>query len=189
MFIYRSTGPTSIPDRSSVMFWTPAIAVSLIAVSNTVTSWAYLYPEQFKHYFGQDDLIRFWFTLNLVILALYFTVCSGAKFNVSGLWMSLPCAVLGAFLVGYAYSKLGPTRTFFGVELGVIEGEETVNEFPFTLGHPQYKGAIIFLFGVWCAFRHTAELTILTGIWIVSFMLQIMVEAAPVVETVAQVSQ
>jgi hypothetical protein len=98
-------------------------------------------------------------------------------------------AVHGAFLVGYAYSKLGPTRTFFGVELGIVEGKEAVNEFPFTLGHPQYKGAIIFLFGLWSTFSHTPELTILTGIWIISFMIQLIVEVGPAGSTAVPVSQ
>jgi hypothetical protein len=90
------------------MFWAVARTVPLIVLSNAVTSWAYLYPDQFTLYFKQGTLIKFWVTLNVAILCMYLFVCSGAKFNVNALWIALPCMALGAFLAGYAYSKLGP---------------------------------------------------------------------------------
>jgi protein-S-isoprenylcysteine O-methyltransferase Ste14 len=168
------------------MVWSVILIIPLIVLSNAVTSWVYLFPDHFKLYFSQDSLIRFWFSLNLIILGLYLILCTRATFNFPALWLSLPCIALGAFLAIYAYSKLGLTRTFFGVELGLVDGGKSVDEFPFTLGHPQYKGASLFVLGLWLAFKHKLELTVVTGIWIVSFMVQLMIEAEPAIRTISR---
>ena len=152
--------------------------VVLIVLQDAATSWAYVDPDSFSQHFTQEHLITFWFVTNVTILILYMGLCLQAKFNVYGLWLAAPMSLLGMFLIGYAYSQLGTTRTFFGVELGVIEKREYTG-FPFSLGHAQYKGCIFFLLGVWCAFRHTHELTAMTGVWIVSFLVQMLIETGP----------
>lgn len=101
-----------------------------------------------------------------------------AKFNIKALWMSLPCICMGLFLIGYSYSKLGITRTFFGAELGVVD-DAKYEGFPFSLGHSQYKGFVILILGLWFAFGHTHELTATTGFWIISFMVQMLIETQP----------
>ena len=147
-----------------------------IVCSNIFASWAYLYPENFKEHFSQNELIVYWFTSNLIILGLYLILCVQAKINVTSLWLSLPCIVLGGFLIAYSYKKMGIKRTFFGVELGVIEDDVKIESFPFNLGHVQYKGFIILLLGLWLSCKHSHELTIVTGFWILSFMVQMYIE-------------
>jgi uncharacterized membrane protein YwaF len=123
------------------------IAVPLIVLSTWCTSFAYLKPDMFKKYCTQADLIRGWSTINIIVASIYVIVCIRARFNRHGLWMSIPCILLGAYIVGYAYAKLGPTRTFFGTELGAIDAADPILEFPFRLGHAQYKGIIMLLLG------------------------------------------
>ncbi|KAK8894472.1 hypothetical protein M9Y10_022906 [Tritrichomonas musculus] len=159
-----------------MMLW--IIIWPAIILSNFLASWAYLHPESFKQHFTQDQLIYFWFSLNLGILVLYLILCMKAKFNVKALWMSFPCIFMGIFLIGYTFSKLGITRTFFGAELGVVD-DVKYEGFPFSLGHAQYKGFIILILGIWFAFGHTHELTATTGFWIVSFMVQMLIETGP----------
>lgn len=147
-----------------------------IALSNVIVSWAYLKPESFKEHFTQGDLIRMWVVINAFTLFLHILVCRKAVFNIHGLWLSIPFCLLGIFIIGYAYSRMGTTRTFFGQELGLVEDEQLIEGFPFSLGHAQYKGFIILLLGIWFAFRHTHELTAMTGVWIISFLVQMLIE-------------
>jgi hypothetical protein len=106
-------------------------------------------------------------------------VCARAGFNRHGLWMSIPCVLLGAYIIGYASAKLGLRRTFFGAELGVTDAADPIAEFPFNIGHAQYKGAIMLLLGAWFAFTPTVELTSVTGAWVLSYMVQVIVESCP----------
>lgn len=153
--------------------------IPAIVTSNVLTSWAYLKPESFKEHFSQSDLIKLWVAVNSFTLILHILICRKAVFNVHGLWLSIPFCLLGLFLIGYAYNRMGTKRTFFGQELGVIEDEEPIEGFPFSLGHAQYKGFIILLLGIWFAFRHNHELTAMTGIWIISFLVQMLIETPP----------
>jgi hypothetical protein len=159
------------------MWW--LLTIPLIALSNTVSSWAYLSPDSFTKYFSQQDLIRMWLIAGGLTLALYLAICARAKLNTYGLWMSIPCVLLGIFLLGYSTWQLGIVRTFFGVELGVADDVQPIRTFPFSLSHAQYKGAVILLLGIWFAFHHTIPLTVNTGVWIIAFLLQMIVESQP----------
>jgi hypothetical protein len=155
------------------------LTAPLIGTSTFLTSYAYLKPNEFKERFTQSDLITVWTTINAIAISLYLIVGFRSGFNRHGLWMSIPCVLLGAYIVGYSYSKLGRTRTFFGAELGLVEDAELINEFPFNLGHAQYKGVIVLLLGVWFAFIHTAELASITGLWVLAYLVQVLVESIP----------
>jgi hypothetical protein len=170
------------------MLWILLLILPAIVLSNVLTGLAFAYPEVLKAYLTQPELVRYWVTLNLIIAGLYLAACFRSQFNRAALWMTLPCIVLGAFLVGYSYAKLGTLRTFFGRELGLVGGD-LVAEFPFTLGHPQYQGAIILILGIWFAFKHNLELTVITGLWVVSVMVQLMVEAPPAAGPTAGVTR
>jgi hypothetical protein len=160
------------------------IAVPLIVLSTCFTSFAYSKPDLFKEKFTQTDLIRRWCTINIIIASIYIIVCVRAGFNRHGLWMSIPCILLGAYIVGYDYSKLGPTRTFFGAELGATDATDPIPDFPFNLGHAQYKGIVMLLLGAWFAFMPTPELTTITGVWVLSYMVQVIVESSANVSSV-----
>jgi isoprenylcysteine carboxyl methyltransferase (ICMT) family protein YpbQ len=159
------------------MWW--LLKIPLVALSNKVLSWAYLSPDSFSAHFSQQDLIKFWLTANGLTVALYLAICARAKLNIHGLWMSIPCVILGIAILVMSIRQLGVVRTFFGVELGVVDDAQPIQTFPFSLGHPQYKGAVILLLGIWFAFHHTVPLTFNTGVWIVAFLLQMIVESQP----------
>jgi hypothetical protein len=160
-----------------IMWWLATIP--LIALSSTVMSWAYLSPDSFTAHFSQPDLVKIWVTANCLAVALYLAICARGKLNVYGLWMSVPCVVIGISILGYTTWRLGIARTFFGAELGVVEDAQPIQTFPFSLGHAQYKGAVMLLLGIWFAFHHTVPLTLNTGVWIVAFLLQMIVESRP----------
>jgi hypothetical protein len=169
---------THLSSFGDQMLWILLFVLPLIVLSNVLTGLAYAYPDSLKNTLTQPELIQYWVTLTILIAVFYAIACFRSQFNTAALWMALPCIIFGAFLIGYGYAKLGPVKTFFGRELGIVSGP-LVTEFPFSLGHPQYKGAIILILGIWFAFKHNLELTIITGLWIVSVMVQLMIEAPP----------
>lgn len=126
-------------------------------------------------YFEHDELVLIIISLMVVTTILYIHISAKAKFNVAGLWMTIPLLLLGGYLVISTYIKLGKKGTFFGRQYKIYT-ELELKEFPFSLGHAQYKGCIIMLLGWWFAFKHTHELTGMTGLWIISIMIQMAVE-------------
>lgn len=155
------------------MLW--ILIVPTIIATTGASAWAYLYPENFNSRFTQGQLISFLVTTQLITLSLFLVCCIRSGVNKAGMWLALPLICLGLFLVGYSYTKLGMVRTFFGAELGVVE-EESYHGFPFSLGHAQYKGMVLLVFGIWCAFHPTHEITALTGIWTVALCIQMFIE-------------
>lgn len=128
-------------------------------------------------YFEHDELVLIIISLIVVTAVLYIHISAKAQFNVAGLWMAIPLLLLGGYLVISTHIKLGKKGTFFGREYKIYAEELT--GFPFSIGHAQYKGCIIMLLGWWCAFKHTHELTGMTGLWIISIMIQMTVETPP----------
>ena len=155
------------------MLW--IVMVPTIVFSNIASSWAYLYPDDFQKHFSQEQLIVWWISINIINLSLFLILCLQAKVRPQALLIGIPFILLGIFLIGYSYFKLGPIRTFFGYEMGKVN-DMKIQSFPFNLGHVQYKGFIILLFGLWFSCNHTHELTAITGFWIVSFLVQMWVE-------------
>lgn len=152
--------------------------LTAIIALNVTGYCAYNNADFLKTYVDQDQLIMIIMSLVIIEFILYAFIASKAKFNTAGLWMSIPMILLGGYLVGSAYSKLGKEKTFFGRELNGLDHKD-MECFPFSIGHAQYKGCIIMILGFWFAFRHTHELTAMTGVWIISFMIQMAVETPP----------
>jgi len=158
------------------MLW--VVIVLSISSAAIAESWAYLYPQSFLEYFTQHQLIVFSISCNVLVLFLFIILGIKSKFNRHGLWLAIPIFSIGVFLFGYAFLKLGKDRTFFGQELGTVE-PKAYNEFPFSLGHTQYKGVMLSIFGLWLLFRPSHELTAVTGFWILTLCLQMYIESGP----------
>jgi protein-S-isoprenylcysteine O-methyltransferase Ste14 len=161
------------------MLWVLVLILPLIVLSNLLSGSAYAYPDALKTYVTQSEFVQWWVSLNILIVGLYCIACLRSQINRAALWVALPCILAGAVLLGSGYARLGPLRTFFGREFGLVGGDP-VASFPFTLAHPQYKGAILLIVGIWLAFRNNLELTAVTGIWVLSFLVQVFVEEPPV---------
>ncbi|OHS93572.1 hypothetical protein TRFO_40157 [Tritrichomonas foetus] len=146
-----------------------------IIASTVLSGWAYFDPESFTQKFTQEQYIRVFLVLNAFILFLYIVLCIKSKMITSALWLSLGLLIPGIALVAYSTYLLGQQGTFYGIELGTIE-KRHIDEFPFTLGHPQLKGLILVILGLWCGFKPEFELTFVTATYVVAIMVHILFE-------------
>lgn len=140
-----------------------------------LSGWLYTDPVSFKSHISHSDLVFYWATLNTIAFLCFIFIGTLKGINKNGLWISLPCILLGAYLLTYATAKLGLKRTCFGAEYN----ETTVPEyetFPFTLVHPQYKGMLLLIFGIWTLFNYSHEFTATAGIWIICLCFQMLFE-------------
>lgn len=156
------------------MIFSILIIPGLIA-SAILDGWACLYPESFKQQFNQDQFIQIIITLNIIIFILYLLLCIKSKFNWSDWWLSLLLMIPGLFLVSYSTYLLGQKGTFYGIELGTVENHK-ITEFPFTIRFPQLKGLILLIFGIWCIFQPTFELTFVTCAYVFVIFVHILFE-------------
>ena len=125
----------------------------------------------------QDQYTQYFFIAGGLVLAFYILLCLISKVNVSALWLSALLFIPGALLVGYSTLMLGEKRTLFGLEFGTVN-DDKIEVFPFTMGHPQYKGLILCIIGLWCAFHPTFALTFTTAAFVLAVMLHIVFETA-----------
>jgi hypothetical protein len=86
------------------------------------------------------------------------------------------CGFSGIYF-GVPYAQIGSIGTFFGPELGVVEDQGLIDEFSFNLGHAQNKATITLLLGVWFAFVDNAKIGSITGLCVLSCLVQIIVES------------
>ena len=158
------------------MLW--IIMVLCVIASAFTESWAYLYPQSFLEYFTQQQLIIISVVCNISVLILFIIIGIKTGCNTHSLWLAIPIFSTGVFLFGYGFLKLGKDRTFFGTELGTVE-PEIYDEFPFSLGHTQYKGMLLAVFGMWLLFHPSHQLTAITGFWIITLCVQMYIESSP----------
>jgi hypothetical protein len=113
-----------------------------------------------------------------VSLILYAMEALRGTVNWAGVAIGTPCLLIGQLLSYLVMHKLGPVRAWYGWELSLVSGER-LTEFPFQVGHAQYKGLILCVFGVWCMVNPTLKFTVMTTIWIAMYFYITLVETTP----------
>mgnify|MGYP001058354246 FL=1 len=147
-----------------------------IIATTALTGLIYIFPETLAGKFDQQNYINTVLILNSILLILYLILCFKSKLNVSALWFSFFLLIPGLALFGYSSYLLGLEGTFYGREFGTVT-DPKIEEFPFNIGHPQLKGLLLSILGIWCAFHPTFELTFVTMFFATSIFLLILIES------------
>jgi hypothetical protein len=153
-----------------------ATLLSTIVFPYVLYAVTYLSPATTRRLMSQRTLIWLSTRLKEVSIALYLIDGFRGGVDWSGVLIGASCALIGQFLSLIVIFKLGTVKLFYGWELEIVN-ERRLTEFPFLVGHPQYKGLILSVFGCWCAFRPTIRFTIATTVWIAGYFFLIVVES------------
>ncbi|EAY10464.1 hypothetical protein TVAG_483740 [Trichomonas vaginalis G3] len=153
------------------------LIIPCLLIATAAQAWAYTDPESFNQQFNQQKLIACVVTCYFISLLFFIIIGSRKGFNKHGLWMAIPLLTIGSYLTFYSTKKIGIDRTFFGEQLGTLEGKEHETSFPFSLNHCMYKGELLLVFGFWSLFYPSKELTFVTGTWICLLLIQMYIES------------
>lgn len=153
------------------------IIIPCLLIATIAQAWAYKDPVSFSEQFTQQQLIACVCTCYLISLTLFILIGSKKGINNHGFVVAIPLLLVGSFLLFYSTKKIGIDRTFFGEQLGTLEGTEHETSFPFSLNHCMYKGELLIVFGFWSLFYASKELTGVTGTWICLLMIQMYIES------------
>ena len=161
---------------SSIVF--DVLLYGSIVAPYIVYAYAYKNPKNFTDFFTLDqfaDMSIFAKGISCVLLLI-----AGIKsgFNKQGVFYGIPLIILGQYLNSTVYKKLGKVRTYYGYEFGVVD-LEMLTGFPFTFGHPQYKGSILTVLGGYFLVNNNSRITISCMLWIVCYFFIIAVESTP----------
>lgn len=149
-----------------------------IVIPYVIYSIAYKLPHVFKQFLNQDQLVSLSSVIKAVSMLLFGILCLNSGFNKSGLILAIPLIAIGQFLNYEVYHKLGKVAAYYGYELGLYNGPQ-IQGFPFTIGHAQYKGCLLSLIGMYCAFKPTFKLSMFTLIWCLMYFYILLVESTP----------
>ena len=141
-------------------------------------AWVYMFPKQFLRV-GKPVLFKivgYGFKPLQFFFAFLCTKTTGVSWN--SLCFGLILIFLGQLLNMSFNSRLGQSRVYYGVELGVEEFK-LYTGFPFDIGHSQYKGCILCILGFLLAFKPSKLLIQGSIVWIVCYLLLSIVESYP----------
>jgi uncharacterized membrane protein HdeD (DUF308 family) len=158
-------------------YFDAALVLSVI-IPYLFYAFVYFRPSSVLRYLAQDTLIRISFFFKYVTSILYIAEALRCKINWPGLAIGAPCLLVGHFLSFSVMRKLGRVRASYGWELSLFSGDRITN-FPFQIGHAQYKGLILAVFGSWCMFQPTPQLTAVTAVWLAMYFFITVVESFP----------
>lgn len=151
------------------------IAIITTIFPYIVYAMAYKYPNITKKYMTQKQIIQIgqWFKVieALCSLPTFYNAC----LNGSGMIFGLPLIFIGQYLNQLVYATIGEAGVYYGYELKTIK-PRIINYFPFTLGDPQYKGAILTVIGGFLCINTTRDLIIIDITWMFCYFSGLVIE-------------
>ena len=145
-----------------------------------VYSFIYKFPSVYlKLGLTQKNFAQFGEIWKLITYLLEIPLIISSKLNYQGFVIGIPLIIIGQYLNSTVYKLLGETGVYYGVELGIIKNPKKLTGFPFNIGDPQYKGAMLTALGAWFLFQSTFEVNIIALSWVLSYFYIIMVENTP----------
>lgn len=138
-------------------------------------TWAYKHPSSFRRIFTQKGLIQIATWNKIIGAAFHLPTCFRAGINGPGLCIAIPLVFVGQYLNEVVYNVLGDSGVYYGNEIGNVK-PKMISGFPFTIGDPMYKGALLTVLGWFFAMNTTREIIIICVPWIIAYFTQVIIE-------------
>ncbi|EAY21459.1 hypothetical protein TVAG_198980 [Trichomonas vaginalis G3] len=136
---------------------------------------AYKFPNTLSKIMTQKTLIQI-STWNKIIGAVFhLPTCFRAGINGPGLCIAIPLVFVGQYLNEVVYNVLGDSGVYYGNELKTSK-PKNISGFPFTMGDPMYKGAILTVLGWFFAMNTTRDIIIICVPWMIAYFTQVIIE-------------
>jgi hypothetical protein len=170
-------------DLSALTVVTELPFFSAVLFSSLVTPYllyplAYFYPAAFHRVMTQDTLVWTTSIAKTITIPLYLIEAFSGGVNWPGCSIGLPMVLVGQYLNYVVYRRLGKVRAYYGWELSLFNGP-MFTDFPFNIGHAQYKGLMLSIFGTFCLCNPTDRMGVVTTLWIGIYFFMTLFESFP----------